>query len=62
MPGKLRMHISTKYTGCEVKEEVDLPDEWSTMTDVQKEDWVDQEWDTFLGNNTDMAHFIEETE
>lgn len=62
MPGKLRMYVSTKYTGCTVEESVDLPDDWSAMTEVQKADWVDQEWDTFLGNNTDMSHQIEETE
>lgn len=62
MPGKLRMHVSTKYVGCAVEETVDLPDDWSTMTAAAQLDWVDQEWETFLGNNTDMSHRIEETE
>lgn len=62
MPGKLRMSISTKFIGCEVTDEVNLPDDWSTMTDAQKDTWVSEEFDTFLGNNTDMSHQIEEIE
>lgn len=60
MPGKLRMYISTKYTNCTVEESVPLPDDWSTMTKIQRNNWIDEEWDTFLGNNTDMSHQVVE--
>lgn len=63
MPGKLRMNVSTKYVGCAVEEEIDLPDHWTEMTEVERDEWVNYEFDGFIENNVESDyHVVEDAE
>lgn len=62
MPGKLRMRVSTGYVGCGVEEETNLPDDWSEMSQADRDAWIEQTFDDFIQNSINSDYHVVEDE
>lgn len=57
---RIKLFISTGFTGCGYKDYYDYPDEdWDELTEDDKEKELDQLAQDFLGNHIDFGAYVE---
>lgn len=58
MPGKLKLHASLGWTGDDRDDEIDLPDDWETMTEDEREVWCEEMLDEHVAQYLDSSYDV----
>lgn len=55
---KIRVFVSTSMRGSKVEDEFDAPDNWSEMTEEEREEFLDQAARDHLANCGDLGAYV----
>ena len=62
MAQRIRLVIDTGFAGCQHEDFLDLPDDWETMSEEERQKYLDEEASDFLSNNINYSAYVVDDE
>lgn len=62
MPGKLKLHASLGWVGDDREDEIDLPRDWVTLTDAERDSWCEEMLEEHVAQYLDSSYEVVEDE
>lgn len=57
---KIRLYVQTSMVGSIVEETIDVPDDWESMDEQQRQEYLDEAAEAHVQNNCDYGAYVME--
>ena len=57
---KIKMYVSTNVSGSRIEDECDLPDDWDSMSDAERSEYLNDCAAQHLSNHAEYGAYVED--